>query len=625
MIANIDQATDPVTEHRGTPSAPQVYYERSQRFERLCDAETQRWNLIGNVRLFTFLVAAAGLIWGIWQSLTPIWIAGLVLLVAFFILVVYHNRIGRLKRRYEELYKISDEAGKRLARRWSELPLRHTYRAAAGDPYAADLNVFGHASLFQLMETVGTHMGEETLGRWLQEFAPAAVVHDRQGAVAELAPMIDLRDELTLRGRLMGADKPDPAPFLAWAESETWLTRRQWLVWGARASIALLWTFVFLQAFGVVPYPVWFAFALVNFTFSMTLGRKVYQILSQASAGEAGFSHYAASFELLSNAPLKSTALKHLQATLLPAGVPAHGHMHRLHRLTTFVTPPSSQLYFPIQAMTLWDVHLLQLFERWQVSVGREARAWLNALGDAEALSALAVLAHDNPGWAFPDVDPQATSLRAQQLGHPLLPGDARVCNDVEVGPPGTFLLVTGSNMSGKSTLLRALGTNIVLAGAGGPVCASEMRLPPVSLWTSMRIEDSLERGVSYFMAELQRLKRVVEAGRASFEKGDKRLFYLLDEILQGTNTEERQIAARRVIMYLVEQGALGAVSTHDLGLADIEDVARAARPVHFTETFRDGPAGTEMTFDYRLLPGIATSTNALRLMEMVGLNLPGI
>jgi DNA mismatch repair ATPase MutS len=196
-----------------------------------------------------------------------------------------------------------------------------------------------------------------------------------------------------------------------------------------------------------------------------------------------------------------------------------------------------------------------------------------------------------------------------------------RVCNDVTVGPRGTFLMVTGSNMSGKSTLLRAIGVNIVLAGAGGPVCATDLRMPPISLWTSMRVEDSLERGVSFFMAELQRLKKVVDAARESRQKGIT-LFYLLDEILQGTNTNERQIAARRVIMYLVSQGALGAVSTHDLGLADLPEVAAASRPVHFTEIIKSGPQGPEMTFDYKLRPGIATSTNALRLMEIVGLDL---
>jgi DNA mismatch repair ATPase MutS len=201
-----------------------------------------------------------------------------------------------------------------------------------------------------------------------------------------------------------------------------------------------------------------------------------------------------------------------------------------------------------------------------------------------------------------------------------LLPDDTRVDNDVEVGPPGTFLMVTGSNMSGKSTLLRAIGANIVLAQAGGPVCATRMSLPAAQLWTVMRVEDSLLRGVSYFMAELQRLKQVVEAARQAHEKGEARLFYLLDEILQGTNTAERQIAARRVITYLIEMGAIGAVSTHDLTLADSPELADSARLVHFTEQVHggNGAGGPQMRFDYKLRPGIATSTNALKLMDIV-------
>jgi DNA mismatch repair ATPase MutS len=207
-------------------------------------------------------------------------------------------------------------------------------------------------------------------------------------------------------------------------------------------------------------------------------------------------------------------------------------------------------------------------------------------------------------------------------LGHPLLSDSGRVVNDVQVGPPGTFLLVTGSNMSGKSTLLRAIGTNAVLAGAGGAVCAEALLMPPVALLTSMRIQDSLAQGVSYYMAELRRLKAVVDGARGETAEGAAVPLYLLDEILQGTNTTERQIAARRIIAHLVRQGAIGAVSTHDLSLADAPELATTARPIHFTEAFISGPDGPSMTFDYRARPGIATSTNALRLMEIVGLDL---
>jgi DNA mismatch repair ATPase MutS len=205
-------------------------------------------------------------------------------------------------------------------------------------------------------------------------------------------------------------------------------------------------------------------------------------------------------------------------------------------------------------------------------------------------------------------------------LGHPLLPDTVRVVNDVELGPSGTFLLVTGSNMSGKSTLLRAVGINVALAQAGGPVCARALSLPSVRLWTSMRVQDSLAAGVSFFMAELLRLRAVVQAADADGPP----VLYLLDEILQGTNTAERQIAARRVILHLVRQGALGAVSTHDLTLlaedAPAELVA-SARQVHLRETVVDDIAGPRMTFDYTVRPGPATSTNALLLMRIVGLD----
>jgi DNA mismatch repair ATPase MutS len=199
-----------------------------------------------------------------------------------------------------------------------------------------------------------------------------------------------------------------------------------------------------------------------------------------------------------------------------------------------------------------------------------------------------------------------------------LLPATTRVSNDVAVGPPGTFVLVTGSNMSGKSTLLRAIGTNVVLAQAGGMVCAQSMRLTPVDVWTSIRIDDSLEAGVSLFMAELRRLKRIVDAAREPDRP--RPLLYLLDEILHGTNTAERRIAARRVLTYLLEAGAIGAVTTHDLTLAEDPSLDAAAQRVHFSERFERRNGAMTMTFDYRLRPGLATSANALKLLAMIGL-----
>jgi DNA mismatch repair ATPase MutS len=273
-----------------------------------------------------------------------------------------------------------------------------------------------------------------------------------------------------------------------------------------------------------------------------------------------------------------------------------------------------------LNVLVLWDVHALAWLDRWRQRYGRRVRDCLAALGDVEALAALGMLAHDNPDWTFPVFDESSDRLTGKALGHPLLPATVRVANDVTVGPPGTLLLVTGSNMSGKSTLLRAVGLNVVLAQAGAPVCAARLAMPLVEVRTSIRLSDSLERGVSLFMAELERLKEIVDAAR--LEGREHLLLYLLDEILHGTNTAERLIAARAVLSYLVHAGAIGAVTTHDLTLAADGALAAASTPVHFTEhvTSGDGQGASAMTFDYLLRPGLATSTNALKLLALVGL-----
>jgi DNA mismatch repair ATPase MutS len=247
-------------------------------------------------------------------------------------------------------------------------------------------------------------------------------------------------------------------------------------------------------------------------------------------------------------------------------------------------------------------------------------REWLASLGTIDALAALAIARADEPAWAMPRVDALAGSYTGTAIAHPLIAGDRRVENDVRIGPAGTLLLVTGSNMSGKSTLLRAVGLNAVLAQAGAPVCASALTLPPVEVQTSIRVQDSLELGLSYFMAALARLKQIVDAAgrqRAQANAAAPRLLYLLDEVLQGTNSVERGIAVRAVAQHLLAAGAIGAMTTHDLALAGEEPLRSAALLVHFTEHVHDD--GT-MTFDYRLRPGLATSTNALRLMQAIGI-----
>jgi DNA mismatch repair ATPase MutS len=341
---------------------------------------------------------------------------------------------------------------------------------------------------------------------------------------------------------------------------------------------------------------------------------------NRALVADQAFARYADLFAHAVRAPGDAPLLGAVRTRLASSGAAASECLRQLNRILGFaqLRAGAAIFHFPIQALTLWDFHVFFALDAWRRRVGSSVRGWMNAVGELDALSALAQVRADNPGWALPEVVDARTDtvkqIRASNLGHPLIPDDRRVGNDVEVGPPGT-VLITGSNMSGKSTLLRAIGVNAVLAQAGGPVCAAALRVPAADLETSIRVQDSLEHGLSYFMAALARLKGVLD--RARHRDDGRIVLYLLDEILQGTNTGERAIAVRGVARHLLKAGAIGAMTTHDLGLAAEEPLNTAGRLAHFTELVDEHGA---MTFDYRLRPGLATSRNALRLMRFIGI-----
>ncbi len=605
--------------------AARLYQERRERFAHERDRCTARSRWIAHARLIAFLAAGGVLLW----QLDPaarfnfLWVASVIALaLLFFALVVYHNELKRRCDWYHHLSKLNEEGRHRIARDWAALPDWEYGAPDPEHPIVADLDLFGRASLSSLLSTVGTPQGSATLRTFLMEPAASTIVQDRQAGVAELASLIDARETITVRGRLMPqSTSGDIERFLRWAEGDAWLTYRGGLLWASRLLPLAAAAFIVLNAAGIVPYVTWAIALTVNLFVSFTLGRNLHEAFNRAFARESAFQQYAELFQLLATTSFSAPLLKQAQSELTAGGLAAHAQMRRLHRLAGLSEVRYSMLYVPIQALTLWDFHVLHRLERWQQTAGRRVRAWLAALGVVDALAAVSTLRFENPDWAFPEVtDGDPPMLEAQGLGHPLLSDDVRVVNDVRVGPPGTFLLITGSNMSGKSTLLRAIGVNVVLARAGAPVCASAMRLPPVALGSSMRVHDSLQQGLSHFRAELERLKGVVEAARRVKSDAGGAMLYLLDDIFQGTNTVERQIAARKVISHLLGTYAIGAVTSHDLQLAETDELSTASDPVHFRETIEEGAEGPIISFDYKLRPGIATSRNALKLLEIVGL-----
>ena len=614
--AGPDERTDPLG----------IYTRRQAEASRSADSWRARYDTVARQRMGVALALAAA-VFGyltVPGARTLLVAVSLTLIVIFIVLVVRHARVRRQETWYRELAQVSLEASHRRRRRWEEFEYA-TPEPPRDHPYADDLDVFGHASLHVLLGTTSTRPGAELLTSWLLAPAAPEVVGRRQNAVRELAPAIDFRDELQALGRLAGPVEPEQLRLLLeWAESPAWLLPMRGLRWLTIVLPVVALAGAALHFFGVVPYlwviPIGAAIGVVR-----RYTRRIHEDFVRASSGDSGLRRYHSLVAHIADGRFEDPDLAELREGLTGSDEAPAEALQRLFRLVALSNIRyNPQLHSVWNVVTLWDIHVLVALERWKRIHGAALRGWMVALGRADALSALAALAHAHPDWAFPEIADGHSAgpphLEAKGLGHPLLVPEDAVRNDVSLGPPGSLLLVTGSNMSGKSTLLRAIGANVILAGAGGPVCAEAMTLPNADLRTSMRIRDSLEEGISYFMAELKRLKAVCDAASAASARP---VLYLLDEILQGTNTAERQIAARRILHHLLDQRAIGAVTTHDLTLADAEDLRDRTVLVHFRESVEVSKDGPPISFDYQLRPGIATSTNALRLMEIMGLAVP--
>ncbi len=588
-----------------------LYNERRTRFQVERDVVAARLQRVANARLAIFVLSIALLLASIdfAGARVPLLISAAVLLGGFTALVVASRRARRELRRLETLILVNEQAAARVDREWDRLPLVHAGTPMAEDhPYAEDLDLLGRASLFQLLGTARTVPGRDTLAAWLLTPARPDEVVRRQRAVAELAPLLEFRQRYEAKGLDAGHVSPSRLKgFLTWAESRDTPVHPPWLVpWcrvlGPVSGAAAVWLFAAWVG-GSTLGGLWVVPVLVNAMLVYARRKRIHATFDVLSAAEAAFAGYGEMLAMLEAQQFKCDELQRIDATVREGGVAAHEALRSLHRLIHLSDLRRSSAGVLFQVLLLWDFHVLAGLERWRSRSGRRAREWLKGLGEVEALSALAGLAHDNPEWGFPEIRPeQSASIEGTDVGHPLLRGDKRVVNDIEVGPARTFLLVTGSNMSGKSTLLRAIGLNVVMAQAGGVVCASRFRLPTVRLFTSMRVRDSIEQGVSYFMAGLVRLRSIVSAART--HRVDEGAFlYLLDELLQGTNSAERHVAVCRIVGELITLDTLGAVTTHDLALADAEELKQACRPVHFTETIEVGGDGAAagMSFDYQL------------------------
>lgn len=612
----------------------------------------QKWNLL-RVGLFILFLVTLGLSYteGLDWLLPVPWLVLLVFLVA----VTLHQR---LRDEIEDLRNSRSVLRRLIARcerNWDRLPVWKPSdellndapeRASTPGSISNDLDVFGKGSLFQLVSMASTGPGLRTLANWIVGPAIAKQATERAAAAESLASMHDLRERLYKLARRAASGTADPDHFLNWIKQPSWLSRHQALsIWSFVAPVAIIALFIcqFLlndpQSLQITRIAL-VALVGINAAISTFMLGDVHQIFASAIAGRGDVDGYQHLFGIASELSSTSPILTNIKERLATSPHNAADAMASLNWIATATSIKQVALLFPIylilQMVGLWEVHVLRKLEQWQDRNRDYASGWFDALGELEAVGSIAALADECPTWARPQwigVNEDA-ALEATQMGHPLLKDGVRVCNDVKIGPSGTLLLVTGSNMSGKSTMLRSVGLNVLLAGSGAPVCAATMKLPSIELATSIRVRDNLDEGVSFYMAELQSLARVVQhaeliatsaAANTAGSVEPTKLLFLLDEILQGTNSRERQIAVSHVLRHLIKCKAIGAITTHDLELADDPQLKAMAHTVHFRETITQASDGSDtMTFDYKMRQGVSPTTNALRLLELVGLGKAG-
>ena len=631
------------TQYRVPESAADEYLRRLAARRATRDALDVLDARFAYARLAAFAVALVLAILA-WRSVLTAW--WLVLpAVVFAWLVRRHDRLLRQRAAAIRAIGAYERGLARLDDRWAGAGESGDRFRDDHHVYANDLDLFGRGSLFELLSLARTRSGEETLAGWLTTPAAAGEIRARQEAVAELGPALDLRERLALAGADVRTSVATDR-LLDWAEQP---------MPPARALRAYTWLFTAATFTGIAYLALtatWWPLGTVLLLQAVVFRRLRDQINRIVSAGNPdatadfvadALTHRSLDLDVLADLlktlereRFASQRLVMLRGVLNVEGVPASRIIRRLHRLAVLHDSERNTTVLPLGLFMLGYLELalavgalLQLVrphvavavDGWRKRHGAGVRAWLQTVAEFEALMSFASYRYERAADPFPEIvtGEGATGARAlfegAQLGHPLLPASSMVRNDVRLSGGTQLLVVSGSNMSGKSTLLRTVGINAVLALAGAPVRAASLRLSPLAIGATLRIQDSLLEGRSRFYAEITRIREI-----ADIAAGPVPLLFLLDELFHGTNSHDRLVGASGVLHSLLDRGAIGLVTTHDLALTAVADtLSPRAMNVHFQDWFE----GNDIRFDYLMKPGPVTRSNAIALMRAVGLDVP--
>jgi MutS domain V len=587
--------------------------EYQGRIERANDAlrrGERRHETLANARL----AVAAALAASLWLSLVrgaiaPAW--PIASAAVFAALVVIHARVLHRNERTLRARRLYERGLDRIADRWSGAGADGA-RFLDDHLYARDLDLFGPGSLFQLLSTAKTEAGEDALARWLKSPASIDEVRARQKAVGDLAGMLDFREAVGVVAAEARVGRTSALGRWAALAPVGFHPRAGavLLVLGASATLALPLGFA-----GLVPASVVAAALAAAGAAAWRWREAVKTVVHRVDAASDDLPIFRELVAVVEGASFGAPWLAAIRRRLTTGGEPSSARLARLERLASLLNQVRYNPFMRVVATPLLvESQLAVAIDRWHATEGQHLAGWLDAVGELEALSSLAAFAFEHPSDPFPDLAAAGAVFEAEGLAHPLIAAGAAVRNDVRLGGSHPYVyLVSGSNMSGKSTLLRSVGINVVLALAGAPVRASRMSVSPLAIGATVRVVDSLQEGYSRFYAEILRIRAIV-----ALTSGPVPVLFLLDEILHGTNSYDRRIGAEAIVRALVEAGAIGLVTTHDLALTDL---AAALAPRAVNVHFEDQIAGAEMRFDYRLRPGIVEHSNALALMRAIGID----
>jgi len=602
-----EQETAPPT---GTAagSVPHQEYSRRRKDCEVQAAQLQRKHLwLGNARIALFI-----------EIFIQCWITGktgfpslywlIVPIVLFILLVVAHRRVMVALSKAKRAVSLYGRGLARMEDRWAGIGETGEEFKDPLHLYAEDLDILGEGSLFQLLSTSRTNMGKQCLARWLLTHADIQTIQERQASVAELKSRLDFREDLAVSGESERiAAKPEA--LIAWSREESGLNDGRW--WAVALAVLNVATLVF--GFMVMWTP-FIISLLINGIITSRARHRLEKIFAGIGDTHKDLDSLALLLQRIEVEKFDSPMLQQLQTRLLTHGQPPSACISRLDTLADLDDSRHNWFVRIFDIPLLYSMQIAFALERWRRTYGSGIEAWLDVVGEIETLTSIAAYAYEHPQDPLPEFAPPESEIcfHGDSLGHPLLPADKCVRNDVRLGGSNQILLVSGSNMSGKSTYLRVIGINAVMAMMGAPVRATRLRLSRVAVGASMRVSDSLQKGISHFYAEIKRLRQVVDLSSTQPS------LFLLDEVLQGTNSHDRRVGTEGVLRTLVSNRAIGLVTTHDLALTSLEQVFPAhIRNVHFQERFEDD----RLSFDYCLRPGVVTTSNGIELMKSIGLD----